>query len=115
MESSFCIWLARDNVVWQSVELNSRLTNTTPPESSSSSIPKAKIKINLPNSPTPSKLPVGFINKGNTCNANTILQALSVIPIPYRTSLPYRTSSAESAQLSPLLKSVALNMAIKEK
>ena len=109
MESSFCIWLARDNVVWQSVELNSRLTNTTPPESSSSSIPKAKIKINLPNSPTPSKLPVGFINKGNTCNANTILQALSVIPIPYR------TSSAESAQLSPLLKSVALNMAIKEK
>ena len=38
-----------------------------------------------------------------------ILQALSVIP------LLWRTPSAESAQLSPLLKSIALNMAIKER
>ena len=103
-----CIWLARHNVVWQSVELNSPVTNTIP-ESSSPSIPKAKIKNNLQNSPTPSKSPVGFINKRNTCYANTILQALSVTPILWR------TFSAESAQLSPLLKSVALNMAIKEK
>ena len=109
MESSFCIWLARDNVVWQSAEVNSTLTNTTLPESSSPSIPKAKIKINLPNSPPPPKLPVAFINKGNTCYTNTILQALSVIPIIWR------TISAESAQLSPLLKSIAINMVIKGK
>ena len=109
MESSFCIWLARDNVAWQSVELNAPLPNTHPPESLSPSIPKAKIKNSLPNSLTCSKSPVGFINKGNTCYANTILQALSVIP------LLWRTSSAEFAQLSPLLKLIALNMAIKER
>ena len=107
IESSICIWLARANLVWQSVKLNSPLTNTT-----ESSIPlqilKAKTKNNLKNSPTPSKSPVGFINKGNTYYANTILQALSVIP------LHWGPSSAESAQLSPLLKSFALNMAIKK-
>ena len=81
MESSFCIWLARDNIVWESVELNSPLTNI--PESSSSLILKAKIKNNLKNSPTPSKSPVGFINQANICYTNTILQALSVIPLLY--------------------------------
>ena len=109
MESSFCIWLARDNVAWHSVELNAPVPNTHPPESSNPSIPKAKINNSLPNSVTHSKSPIGFINKGNTCYANTILQVLSVIP------LLWRTSSAESAQLSPLLKSITLNMAIKER
>ena len=107
MESSFCIWLARDNVLWQSVELNSPLINTTPPEWSSPSIPKPKIKKNLPNSPTPSKSPVGFINKGNTCYA---LASTECCVIP----LLWRTSSVEFAQLSLLLKSMALNMAIKK-
>ena len=109
MESSFCIWLARDNVAWQSVELNAPLPNTHPPESFSPSIPKAKIKNSLPNSLTHSKSPVGFINKGNTCYGHSIHQELSVIP------LLWRTSSVESTQLSPLLKSIALNMAIKER
>ena len=81
MESSFYIWLARDNIVWESVELNSPLTNIS--ESSSSLILKAKIKNNLKNSPTPSKSPVGFINQANICYTNTILQALSVIPLLY--------------------------------
>ena len=108
MESSFCIWLAaRDNAAWQSVELNTPFTKTHPPESRSPSTPKAKIKSSLPNSLTRSKSPVGFINKGNTCYA--ILQALSAIP------LLWRTSSVESAQLSPLLKSITLNIVIKEK
>ena len=109
MESSFCIWLVRDNVVWQSVELNFPLTNTSPPESSSPIILQANIKNNLKNSPTPSKSPVDFISKGSTCYANTILQALSVIP------LLWRASSAESAELFRLLKSIVLNMVIKEK
>ena len=102
----FCIWLARDNVARQSVESKSPLLNTRSPESRSPSIPKAKIKNNLPNSITGSKSSVGFINKGNMCYANTILQTLGVIP------LLWRTSSTDSAQLSPLLKSIALNMAI---
>ena len=109
MESSFCIWLDRDSVVWQSVELNSPLTNTPRPESSSPLILKAKIKNNLQNSPAPSKSPVGFINKGKTCYANTILQEFSVVP------LLWRTSSVVSLELSPLLKWIARNMAIKEK
>ena len=79
MESSFCIWLARDNIVWESVELNSPLTNV--PESSSSLILKAQIQNNLKNSPTSSKSPVGFINQANICYTNTILQSLSVIPL----------------------------------
>ena len=100
-EFSFCIWLARNNAVCQSVELNSPLANTTPLESRSPLIPKAKIKSNLSNSLTLSKSPVVSINKGNTCHGNSILQAL-------------RTSKG-SAQTSPLLKSVTVNMAIKEK
>ena len=51
----FCIWLARDNVAWQSVESKSPLLNTHPPESRSPSISKAKTKNNLPNSITRSK------------------------------------------------------------
>ena len=63
IEFSICIWLASANLVWQSVKLNSPLTNT--PESSIPlQILKAKIKKNLKNSPTPSKSPVGFITKG---------------------------------------------------
>ena len=108
IESSICIWLASANLVWQSVKLNSPLTNT--PESSIPlQILKAKIKNNLKNSPTLSKPPVGFINKGSICYANTILQALSVIP------LFWGPSYAESAQLSLLLQSIALNMDIKIK
>ena len=66
------------------------------------------MKNSLPNSLIHSKAPAGLINKGNTCYANTILQALSVIPLLWRTS-------AESAQLLPLMKSDALNMTIKER
>ena len=110
MESSFCIWLARDNIVWQSAELKSCLPNTSPPESSSALILKAKIKNNLKNSPAPSKPPVGFISKGNTCYSNTILTILQALGV-----IHWRTSSMESAQLSPLVKSIALNRAIKEK
>ena len=96
-------------VAWQSVELSAPFPNTHLPESSSQSIRKAKIKNSLPNSLTHSKSPVGLINKRNTYYVNTILQALSVIP------LLWRNSSAESPQFSPLLNSIALNMTIKEK
>ena len=32
LESCFCIWLVRDNIVWESFELNSLLSNTPPPD-----------------------------------------------------------------------------------
>ena len=55
------------------------------------------LKINSP-------LPVGFINKGNTCS---ILQTLSGLP------LLWNRVTSEAPPLSPLLKSTILNMKIK--
>ena len=60
------------------------------------------LKINSP-------LPVSFITKGNTCYTNAIWQTLSVLP-----SLWNRVP-AESPSLSPLLKSITLNVKIKSK
>ena len=61
-----------------------------------------------PGSNAKSLRPVGFINKGNTCYANSILQILSVIP-----TLWNRVPS-ESNTLSPMLQAISLNMAIKK-
>ena len=48
----------------------------------------------------------GFINKGNTCYANSILQVLSVISALW-SQLP-----SESFHLSPLVKSISLNISL---
>ena len=99
MECSFCIWLARNNKAWFSKEID--LSLKTPED------PLAHQNPQSTTSKTP--LPVGFINKGNICYANAILQVLSVLP-----SLWIRVPS-ESSSLSPLLKSIALNMKIKSR
>ena len=99
MECSFGIWLARNNKAWFSKEID--LSLKTPED------PLAHQNPQSTTSKTP--LPVGFINKGNTCYANAILQVLSVLP-----SLWIRVPS-ESSSLSPLLKSIALNMKIKSR
>ena len=69
----------------------SSLRQTTKPVSNAKSIP-----------------PVGFISKGNTCYANSILQILSVMP-----TLWNRVPS-ESNTLSPMLRAISLNMAVKK-
>ena len=108
MKSSFCIWLARNSKVWSP---DQDLTEVQPTPLKSSSKSKAKVF------PEKSKLPskvnnqvsichAGLINKGNTCYANSILQALSVIP-----SL-WSQWPSESSQLSPLVKSITLNMSL---
>ena len=106
MECSFCIWLARNNKAWSTKEIDLSLKTPEDPlvyQNLSSTPSKASsLKINSP-------LPVGFINKGNTCYANAILQTLSVFP-----SLWNRVPS-ESPSLSPLLKSITLNMKIKSR
>ena len=106
MECSFCIWLARNNKAWSSKEIDLSLKTPEDPlvhQNPLSTTSKTNsLKTNSP-------LPVGFINKGNTCYVNAILQVLSVLP-----SLWIRVPS-ESSSLSPLLKSIALNMKIKSR
>ena len=106
LESSFCIWLARNNKAWCFKDID--LPLKTPedalihqnPHSTSSKTNSMK-----PNPP----IPVCFINKGNTCYTNAILQALSVLLL-----LCIRVPS-DSLSLSPLLKSITLNMKIKSR
>ena len=99
MGCSFCIWLTRNNKAWSTKEIDLSLKTPEDPlvYQNLSSIPSkaSSLKINSP-------LPVGFINKGNTCYANAILQTLSVL-----LSLCNRVPS-ESPSLSPILKSVTL-------
>ena len=49
-----------------------------------------------------------FINKGNTCHDNSILQVLSVM------ATPWNRISSESSPLSPILCAISLNMAVKK-
>ena len=100
-------WLARNNKAWSTKEIGLSLkTPEDPPlvyQNLSSTPSKASsLKINSP-------LPVGFIKKGNTCYGNSILQTLSVL-----LSLWNRVPS-ELPSLSPLLKSITLNMKIKSR
>ena len=74
MECSFCIWLARNNKDWTpsiaNYHLNDPSKETCNSPSSLSSL-KQTIK---PVSNAKLTRPVDFINKGNTCYANSILQ-----------------------------------------
>ena len=76
-ECSFCIWLARNNKHWNlavNCKLNNRSKETCNSPSCELSSPK---QTNKSVSNTKSIRPVGLINKGNTCYANSILQILS--------------------------------------
>ena len=77
MECFFCIWLARNNKASSTKEID--LSLKTPDD--------RLVSQNLSSAPskasswkTNSPLPVGFINKWNTCYPNTILQMLRVLP-----------------------------------
>ena len=113
MESSFCIWLARNNKAWTESSLKStgkdflNDNQFSPPMNS----PVKDLKSSTLNSKIKSSAldPIGFINKGNTCYANSILQVLSVLP-----SLWNRAPS-ESNYISPMLKAITLNMAVKQR
>ena len=55
------------------------------------------------------QIPVGFINKGNTCYANSILQILSTIPSFWC------QGPSESGTVSPLAKAVSQNLSLLKK
>ena len=107
MEYSFCIWLARNNKEW-TPDANSKLNDSSKETYNSQSSMSSFKETTKPGSNAKSLRPVGFINKGNTCYADSILQILSVIP-----TLWNRVSS-ESNTLSPMLQAISLNMAIKK-
>ena len=100
MECSFCIWLARNN----NCNLNDPSKETCNSQFSLSSL-KQTIK---PVSNTKWTHPVAFINKGNTCYANSIFQVLSVVP-----NIWNRVPS-KSNTLSPMLQAISLNVAVKK-
>ena len=78
-------------------------------ESCNSPSPRPYPKQNIKPVPKANSIcPAGSINKGNTCYANSILQVLSVMPM-----LCNRVPS-ESNYLSPMLKAINLNMAVKK-
>ena len=79
MECSFCIWLARNNKDWTPSTANCHLSDPSKETCNSRSLSSLKQTIK-PVSNAKSNRPVGFINKGNMCYANSILQVLSVLP-----------------------------------
>ena len=102
MECSFCIWLAR-NKNWTPAA-TCKLNDTYKETSSLSSLKQTT----KPVSNAKSIHPVGLINNGNTCYANSFLQILSDVP-----KLWNRVAS-ESNTLSPMLRAISLNIALKK-
>ena len=102
----FCIWLARNNKARSSKETDLSLKS---PEDSLAHQNLIFTYSKTNSLKTNSLLPLGFINKRNTCYGNAILQALSVLP-----SFWIRIPSGSSS-LSPLLKSITLKMNIKSR
>ena len=106
MECSFCIWLARNNKDWTPSTASCHLNDPSKETCNSpSSLSSLKLTIN-PVSNAKSILPAGFINKSNTCYANSMLQILSVVP-----KLWNRVPS-ESNTLLPMIRLISLNMAV---
>ena len=108
MECLFCIWLARNNKDRTPSTANCNLNDPSKETCSSlSSLSSLKQTIK-PVSNAKSNRFLGFINKGNTCYENSILQLLSVVP-----NLWNRVPS-ESNTLSPMLRAISLSMAVKK-
>ena len=110
MESSFCIWLNRNNRDWKSRDHSVPTAKISEP-GNITRLPKSSEKTEPTFSSARNKLckPVGFINKENTCYANSILQALSTVLILW-SRLP-----SESSITSPISKATTLNMSIQKK
>ena len=108
MECSFYIWLHRNSKDWTTKELNKYdCQNNEPvprkqkPSNSGLKNPSKSVIVSVP----PSKH-AGFVNKGNTCYVNSMLQALSVIPSFWN------QQSSQHGTISPLLRALTLNLSL---
>ena len=109
MESSFYIWMHRNSKEWAGYDMNNPSCNDTYfPELDKSR--KGKKNYCSPPNPLKKSNPpskrAGFINKGNTCYLNAILQALSVIPSFWQ------QQHSQSGTISPLVRSLTLNLSL---
>ena len=112
MESSFYIWMHRNSKEWTSQ--NTTYSSSNDPHffntnkvcqgKSNNTTPLKSVKQKAP----PSRR-AGFINKGNTCYINAILQALSVIPSFWQ------QQHSQSGTISPLVRALALNLSLVKK
>ena len=108
MECSFYIWLARNKKEWTPSAANCKLNDSSKETYNSPSSMSSVKQTTNPPSNAKSIRPVGFISKGNTCYANSILQILSVI-----LTLWNRVPS-ESNTLSHMLWAISFNMVVKK-
>ena len=108
MESSFCIWLARNNKEWTLFAANGKLNDFSKETYNSPSSMSSLKQITKLGSNTKSIRPVRFINIGNTCYANFVLQISSVIRIIWN-RVPL-----ESNTLASILPAISLKMAVEK-
>ena len=105
MKACVCIRLSRDSTVRNQPNDHSQTSNSgsgikSPPVPTSPLLKRqSSTTVNLTVNVSPSKH-VGLVNKGNTCYANSILQALTIIP-----SL-WSQLASESPDLSPFVRSL---------
>ena len=113
MKASFVIWLSRNSKTWEnpssvSPSITPSVSPSTP-ENTHAFTPHKPSKMKAKkttNSKAQAISHVGFINKGNSCYANAILQALSTVPALWS------QWASESESISPLLRSISLNMSL---
>ena len=112
IESSFYIWLSRDSKVWNAPNLQSESNNQKIPTNNKKKSRPVENNIDIDCTVQREKVierHASFINKGNTCYANSILQILSTIPSFWC------QGSSESGPISPLAKAISLNLSLLKK
>ena len=108
MQCSFVIWMARNSKHWKQEATLSPTCHFASNKDAQKSRSQNKQVVSLPSSANPviipTKKPVGLHNKGNTCYANSILQALTTVPSVWS------KASSEGPNISLLCRSVSLTM-----
>ena len=114
MECSFYIWLHRNTKDWA---VNSASFAECRKDDFETTIPSCNQKQKVPKNKASSvskqtacsSKHTGFINKGNTCYINSILQALSTLPSFWC------QNSSQSGTISPSARALSLNLSLVKK